>query len=143
MIKTQRIKMVLVSALLPGLMVLSASTAIANELQDVIEKSISSPSGPQLNLTIHNKDPLPLCNEKVFPDRKFILTAKYDDTTRQYITQKKSMHTNLTIFEPPTGSFKDASHDSSFQVMLSCVEEGFYVVGRVQAIRRITSPSPE
>ena len=37
------------------------------------------------------------------------------------------------MFELPTGYFNDASHDSSPNVMLSCVEEGFYIVGRIQA----------
>lgn len=133
MIKIHRIKMVLVSALLPGIIVLAASTAIANESQDVIEKSIRSPSEPQLNLNIHNKDPLPLSNEKVLTDRTSIMTAEYGESTRQYIIKKKSTHTNLTMFEPPTGCFNDASHDSSPQLMLSCVEEGFYVVGKVRA----------
>jgi hypothetical protein len=131
--KIIRIRMILVSALLSGIMVLVASTAIANESQDIIEKSISNPSGPKLNLNIQGKDPLPFSNEKVLPGRTSILTAEYDDTTGQYITQKKSTVTNLTLFEPPSGCFNDASHDSSPQLMLSCVEEGFYVVGRVQA----------
>jgi hypothetical protein len=131
--KIKRIRMVLVSALLSGIMVLVASTAIANESQDVIEKSISNPSGPQLNLNIHGKDPLPLSNEKVLPGRKSILTAEYGESTTQYITKKKSTVTNLSIFEPPTRCFNDASHDSSPKLMLSCVEEGFYIVGRVQA----------
>jgi len=133
MSKIKRIRMILVSALLSAIMVLGASTAIANESQDVIEKNISNPSGPQLNLNIHGKDPLPLSNEKVLPGRTSILTTEYEDTTKQYITQKKSTVTNLTIFEPPTGCFNDTSHDSSPKLMLSCVEEGFYIVGRVQA----------
>ena len=130
--KIKDIKMVLVSTLLSGIMVLMASTAIANESIGVIEKSISNPGGAQLNLNIQGKDPLPLSNEKVLTDRKSILTAEYSETTTQYITNKGSTITDLTIFEPYTGSFNDASHDSSPKLMLSCVEEGFYVVGRVQ-----------
>lgn len=125
--------MVLVSALLSGIMALVASTAIANESQDVIEKSISNPSGPQLNLNIHGKDPLPLSNEKVLSDGKSIFRDEYSESTMQYITNKGSTITDLTIFGPYTESFNDASHDSSPKLMLSCVEEGFYVVGRVQA----------
>jgi hypothetical protein len=131
--KIKRIRMILVFALLSGIMVLVASTAIANESQDVIEKNISNPSGQQLNLNIQGKDPLPLSNEKVLPDRKSILTDEYSESTRQYITQKKATVTNLTIFELPTGYFNDASYNSSPNVMLSCVEEGFYIVGGVQA----------
>jgi hypothetical protein len=138
--KIKRIRMILVSALLPGIMVLVASTAIANESLGVIEKSIGNPSGPQLNLNIHGKDPLSLSNEKVLPDKTSILRAEYGESTRQYITQKKSTVTNQTIFELPTGYFNDASHDSSPNVMLSCVEEGFYVVGRVQATSHNEQP---
>jgi hypothetical protein len=134
MLKIQRIKMILVSALLPGIIFLVPSTAIANDSQDLIEKSISNPSGPQLNLNIHNKDPLPLSKEKVLPDRASILTAEYGESTRQYIIRKKSTVKNLTIFEPPAGCFSDASNDSSPQLMFSCVEEEFYVAGRIQAI---------
>jgi hypothetical protein len=131
--KIKRIELVLLSALLSGIMLLVASTAIANESLGVIEKSTNNPSGPQLNLNIQGKDPLPLSNEKVLPGRKSILRAEYGGSTRQYITQKKSTVTNQTIFELPTGYFNDASHDSSPNVMLSCVEEGFYIVGGVQA----------
>jgi hypothetical protein len=131
--KIQRIKMVLVSALLPGIIVLLASTAIANESQDVIEKSISNSSGPQLNLNIHNKDPLPLSNEKVFPDRTSIFRDEYSESTMQYIANKKLTITDPTIFEPYIGSFNDASHDSSLKPILPCVDEEFYMVGKVQA----------
>jgi hypothetical protein len=130
--KIKRIGIILVSALLPGIVGLVASTAIANELQDVIEKSISNPSGPQLNLNIHGKDPFSFSNEKVLPDGKSIFKDEYSESTMQYITNKGSTITDLTIFEPYTESFNDASHDSSPKLMLSCVEEGFYVVGRVQ-----------
>ena len=111
--KIIRIRMILVSALLSGTMVLVASTAIASESQDVIEKNISNPSGQQLNLNIQDKDPLPFSNEKVLPGRTSIFTAEYGELTGQYITHKKSTHTNLTLFEPPTGFFNDASHNSS------------------------------
>jgi hypothetical protein len=40
---------------------------------------------------------------------------------------------DLTIFESYTGSFNDASHDTSPKLMLSCVEEEFYTVGRTRA----------
>jgi hypothetical protein len=131
--KIKDIKMVLLSTFLSGIMVLMASTAIANESLGVIEKSISNPSGVQLNLNIQGKDPLPLSNVKVLPGRKSILTDEYSESTTQYIINKKSTVTNLTIFEPPTRCFNDASHDSSPKLMLSCVEEEFYVVGRVRA----------
>ena len=130
--KIKDIKMVLVSTLLSGIMVLMASTAIANESLGVIEKSISNPSGVQLNLNIQGKDPLPLSNEKVLPGRKSIFKDEYSESTIQYITNKGSTITDLTIFEPYTESFNDTSHDSSPKLMLSCVEEEFYVVGRIQ-----------
>lgn len=48
MIKIKQIRMVLVSALLPGIMVLAASTSTASEFQNIIEKSISHAGSPLL-----------------------------------------------------------------------------------------------
>jgi hypothetical protein len=42
------------------------------------------------------------------------------------------MFSDQTMHIPDTGSPNDASHDSSPKVMLSCVEEEFYTVGRIQ-----------
>ena len=111
--KIIRIRMILVSALLSGTMVLVASTAIANESQDVIEKNISNSSEQQLNLNIQGEDPLPFSNEIVLPGRTSIFIAEYGELTGEYITHKKSTHTNLTLFEPTTGFFNDTSHNSS------------------------------
>ena len=129
----KRIGIILVSALLPGIVVLGASTAVAGQPQTAIEESICNPIGPQLNLNIHGKYPFSFSDEKVLPDGKSIFRDEYSGSTMQHITNKGSTVTDPTIFEPYTESFNDASHDSSPKLMLSCVEEEFYMVGRVRA----------
>jgi len=129
----KRIGIILVSALLPGIVVLGASTAVAGQPQTAIEESICNPIGPQLNLNIHGKYPFSFSDEKVLPDEKSIFRDEYSGSTMQHITNKGSTVTDPTIFEPYTESFNDASHDSSPKLMLSCVEEEFYMVGKVRA----------
>lgn len=128
----KRIRIILLSALLSGVVVFGASTAVAGQPQPSIGESIGNPIGSKLNLNIPGNYPFPFSNEKVLPDGKSIFRDEYSKLTMRYITNKGSTITDLTIFEPYTESFNDAPHDSSPKLMLSCVEEEFYSVGRVR-----------
>lgn len=131
--KIKRIGIILISALLSGILVLGASTAMAEQPPSSVEESICNPIGPPLNLNIHGEYPFALLNEKVLPDGNYLFRDEYSESTMQYVTKKKSMVTDQTILIPDTGSFNDASYNPSPKLMLSCVEEDFYIVGRIQA----------
>jgi hypothetical protein len=130
--KIKRIRIILISALLSGILVLGASTAMAEQPPSSVEDSICNPIGPRLNLNIHGNYPFALSNEKVLPDGNYIFKNEYNESTMQYIANKKLTITDPTIFEPYIESFNDASHDSSLKPILPCVEEEFYMVGKVQ-----------
>lgn len=103
---------VAVSSLLIGIMVLLTSTAMAGEPRNVIEKSESYPSGRHFNLTPHGKDPLSFFCKEMLQAGKSISIDEYGESTAQYMTNKRSPVTDLTVLEPPIGCFNDPADDS-------------------------------
>ncbi|MEA1948190.1 MAG: hypothetical protein U9N83_12920 [Thermodesulfobacteriota bacterium] len=108
----KQIWIVAASSLLIGIMVLLTSTAIAGEPLDVIEKSKSYPSGRHFNLTPQGKDPLSFFCKEMLQTGKSISIDEYGESTTQYMTNKRSPVTDLTVLEPYAGCFNDPADDS-------------------------------
>ena len=129
----KRISIVTISAMLVVTLIFGISTAMAGKPQNVIEKSNGYPSGPHFNLNIHGKDPSTFLCEEVLPGGKSVFVDEYGESTIQYVTNKKSTVTDLTVLEPCAGCFNDPPDDMPAKVMLPYEEEGFYVFARVRA----------
>lgn len=108
----KQIRIVIASSLLIDIMVLLTSTAIAGEPRDVIEKSKSYPSGRHFNLTPRGKDPLSFFCKEMLQAGKSISIDEYGESTAQYMTNKRSPVTDLTVLEPCIGCFNDPADDS-------------------------------
>lgn len=108
----KQIWIVAVPSLLIGIMVLMTSTAIAGEPRDLIEKSKSYPSGRHFNLAPHGKDPRSFFCKEMPQSGKSISIDEYGNSTAQYMTNKRSLVTDLTALEPYIGCFNDPADDS-------------------------------
>jgi hypothetical protein len=92
---------------------------------DVIQRSNGYPSGPHDNLNAHGKDPLTFSCEEVLPGGKSIFIDEYGDSTIQYVTNKKSIVTDLIALDPCAECF-GPDFDPA-KVMLPYEAAGYYV----------------
>ena len=78
--------------------VLAAKPDGSNGTKDVIAKGNGFPSGEHFNLNIHGKKAGYACNET--PGGGSVFVDEYGPATIQYVTNKKSSVTNLTVLDP-------------------------------------------
>ncbi|MGD2150535.1 MAG: hypothetical protein PVJ20_03630 [Desulfobacterales bacterium] len=108
----KQIWIVVTSYLLIGITVLLTSTAIAGEPRDVSEKSKIYSSGRHFNRKTHGKDAVFFLDKEVLQAKKSISIYEYGESTAQYMTNKRSSVTDLTVLEPCIGCFNDPADDS-------------------------------
>jgi len=125
------IAIVAVSVLMVAILVLGISTAMAAKPQDagtnnndVIEMSNGFPSGPHFNLNIHGKKADFTCAST--PGGGSVFVSEYGDSTIQYVSNKKSSVTELTVLDPCAGFDGDPA-----KVQLPREELGYYVFARI------------
>jgi hypothetical protein len=126
----KRICILMVVSLLVSGLVLGASTAMAAKpdgsdpaKQNVIAKSNGFPSGPHFNLNIHGKNDSFVCDAT--PGGSSVFVDEYGTATIQYVTNKKSSVTELTVLDPC------AVDGGTAKVQLPREEQGFYVFARI------------
>jgi len=128
----KRIAIVVVSVLVITTLVLGATMVMAakpqnagNKGMDVIDKSNGFPSGPHFNLNIHGKKADFDCDLASGGHSVFIL--EYGDSTIQYVSNKKSSVTELTVLDKCGEDFDD----DPAKVQLPHEPEGYYVFARI------------
>jgi len=103
--------------------------AMAAKPLDVIPRSNGYPSGEHHNLNIHGKDSAFNCTSTVGGKSVFIL--EYGDSKIQYVTNKKSSVTELTVLDPCAEAF--SVDESPAKVQIPYESQGYYVLARVRA----------
>jgi hypothetical protein len=96
---------------------------------DVIPYSNGYPSGAHDNLNIHGKNAEYNCNST--EGGKSVFIAEYGDSKIQYVTNKKSSVTELTVLDPCAEVFSDDGSPAKVQIPYE--PEGYYVLARVRA----------
>lgn len=126
----KRIAMFAVSALVVAMLVLGTSTAMAAKpdgsdpnKQNVIAKSNGFPSGPHFNLNIHGKKDSFTCDST--PGGGSVFVDEDGPATIQYVTNRKSSVTELTVLDPC------AVDGGTAKVQLPYEREGYYVFARI------------
>jgi hypothetical protein len=124
----KRITIAVVSVIVVAALILGASGVMASKPQaprDVIAKSNGFPSGAHFNLNIHGK------HEGYTGDPtsggKSVFVSEYGSSTIQYVSNKKSSVTELTVLDPLAEGFDG----DPAEVQLPKEEQGFYVFARI------------
>jgi len=105
-----------------------SSLAMAAKQLNVITRSNGYPSGEHHNLNIHGKDATTY-NCTSTKGGKSVFIAEYGDSKIQYVTNKKSSVTELTVLDPCAEPFST----SPAKVQIPYEYEGYYVLARVRA----------
>jgi len=125
----KKVTIITISVIAIIALVLSASVALAAKPQDsgsgkdVIELSNGFPSGEHFNLNIHGKKAEFVCDAT--PGGNSIFIDEYGPATIQYVTNKKSSVTELTVLDPC------AVDGGTAKVQLPYEADGFFVFGRI------------
>jgi hypothetical protein len=106
------------------------SPAMAAKQLDVIPLSNGYPSGAHHNLNIHGKD-ADTYNCTSTEGGKSVFIAEYGDSKIQYVTNKKSSVTELTVLDPCAEVF--SANSSPAKVQIPYEAEGYYVLARIRA----------
>jgi hypothetical protein len=124
----KRIALIMVPVLVVTL--LGASTAMAAKPdsstgKDVIAKSNGFPSGAHFNLNIHGKSDTFVCDST--PGGRSVFVDEYGPATIQYVSNKKSSVTELTVLDPC------AIDGGTAKVQLPSEQQGYFVFARILA----------
>jgi hypothetical protein len=127
----RRATTIALSIVLVTVLALGASTALAAKpdgsdpgKQDVIAKSNGFPSGAHFNLNIHGKNDSFVCDPTAGGNSVFV--DEYGPANIQYVTNRKSSLTELTVLDPC------AVDGGTAKVQLPYEQQGFYVFARVK-----------
>lgn len=123
----KKIKIVAVPALVVALLIAGISTAMAAKPQDVIEKSNGYPSGAHFNLNIHGKKDGFTGDSTTGGGSVFV--SEYGTSTIQYVSNKKSSVTELTVLD----KYAEAFDGDPARVQLPSEQQGYYVFARILA----------
>jgi hypothetical protein len=125
----KRNMIILVSVLLAvtlavgGSIAMAAQPPYAGEGNQLIPRPNGFPAGPHFNLNIHGKAAGYACNET--PGGGSVFVDEYGPATIQYVTNKKSSVTNLTVLDPC------AVNNGTALVQLPYEADGYFVFGRI------------
>jgi len=125
----KRVVIIMVSVLAVAAMVFGASIAMAakpphaGEGNQLIPRPNGFPAGPHFNLNIHGKKVGFACNET--PGGGSVFVDEYGPATIQYVSNRKSSVTELTVLDPC------AVNDGTAKVQLPYEADGYYVFGRI------------
>ena len=132
----KRSMIILVSVLLAVTLAVGGSVAMAAQPPDkgkpphagegnqLIPRPNGFPAGPHFNLNIHGKNATHfVCNET--PGGGSVFVDEYGPATIQYVTNKKSSVTNLTVLDPC------AVNNGTAKVQIPYEADGYYVFGRI------------
>lgn len=95
--------------------------------KDVIALSNGFPSGEHFNLNIHGKKDSFTGDST--PGGKSVFILEYGESTIQYVSNKKSSVTELTVLDP----LAEAFDGDPAKVQLPSEQQGYYVFGRILA----------
>jgi len=95
----------------------------AGEGNQTIARPNGFPAGPHFNLNIHGKKAGYNCTET--PGGGSVFVDEYGPATIQYVTNKKSSVTNLTVLDPC------AVDNGTAKVQLPYEADGYFVFGRI------------
>lgn len=109
-----------------ALVALWGQRGLAQKPQEVIAKSNGYPSGPHFNLNIHGKKELFTCDDIAGGGSVFV--SEYGDSTIQYVSNKKSSLSELTVLDPCA----EPLDGDPARVQLPAEPEGFYVFGAIR-----------
>ncbi len=129
----KRIAVIILSVTVMVVLVFGASIAMAAKPQssgsgkDVIALSNGFPSGAHFNLNIHGKKASFTGDSTPGGNSVFIL--EYGESTIQYVSNKKSSVTELTVLDP----LAEAFDGDPAKVQLPSEQQGYYVFGRILA----------
>ena len=129
----KRISIAAVSLVVVGSLVFGASVAMAAKPQssgsgkDIIALSNGFPSGAHFNLNIHGKK-ASFTGDST-PGGKSVFILEYGESTIQYVSNKKSSVTELTVLDP----LAEAFDGDPAKVQLPSEQQGYYVFGRILA----------
>ncbi len=129
----KRILITTVSLVAVVSLVFGASVALAAKPQssgsgkDVIAMSNGFPSGEHFNLNIHGKK-ASFTGDST-PGGKSVFILEYGKSTIQYVSNKKSSVTELTVLDP----LAEAFDGDPAKVQLPSEQQGYYVFGRILA----------
>jgi hypothetical protein len=126
----KRSVIILVSVLLAVTLAVGGSVAMAakpphaGEGNQLIPRPNGFPAGPHFNLNIHGKNATNfVCNET--PGGGSVFVDEYGPATIQYVTNKKSSVTNLTVLDPC------AVNNGTAKVQIPYEADGYFVFGRI------------
>jgi len=125
----KRVVIVIVSVLAVAALVFGASIAMAakpphaGEGNQLIPRPNGFPAGSHFNLNIHGKKAGFACNET--PGGGSVFVDEYGPATIQYVSNRKSSVTELTVLDPC------AVNDGTAKVQLPYEADGYYVFGRI------------
>jgi hypothetical protein len=125
----KRSVIILVSVLLAVTLAVGGSVAMAakpphaGEGNQLIARPNGFPAGPHFNLNIHGKKAGYNCTETSGGGSIFV--DEYGPATIQYVTNKKSSVTNLTVLDPC------AVNNGTAKVQLPYEADGYFVFGRI------------
>ena len=95
----------------------------SGEGNQLIPRPNGFPAGPHFNLNIHGKKLGYMCNET--PGGGSVFVDEYGPATIQYVTNKKSSVTSLTVLDPC------AVNDGTAKVQIPYEADGYFVFGRI------------
>jgi hypothetical protein len=113
-----------------AILIIISDPARAAKHLDVIPYSNGYPSGAHENLNIHGKD-AETFNCTSTEGGKSVFIAEYGDSKIQYVTNKKSSVTELTVLDPCAEVFSEDGSPAKVQIPHEA--EGYYVLARVRA----------
>jgi hypothetical protein len=125
----KRVVIVVVSVLAVAALVFGASLAMAakpphaGEDNQLIPRPNGFPAGPHFNLNIHGKKVGFACNDT--PGGGSVFVDEYGPATIQYVSNRKSSVTELTVLDPC------AVNNGTAKVQLPYEADGYYVFGRI------------
>ena len=114
----------LVALLVGASVAMAAKPPHAGEGNQLIPRPNGFPAGPHYNLNIHGKKIGFACNDT--PGGGSVFVPEYGPATIQYVSNKKSSVTELTVLDPCAGFDGDPA-----LVQLPKAAEGYYVFGRI------------
>jgi len=119
------VSLLVVAALIGGVSTVLAAKPDSSTGNDVIARSNGFPSGAHFNLNIHGKNADFVCDST--PGGGSVFVDEYGPATIQYVTNKKSGVTELTVLDPC------AVDGGTAKVQLPYQAEGYYVFARILA----------
>jgi hypothetical protein len=106
-----------------GSIAMAAKPPHAGEGNQLVPRPNGFPAGPHFNLNIHGKKAGYMCNET--PGGGSVFVDEYGPATIQYVTNKKSSVTSLTVLDPC------AVNDGKAKVQIPYEADGYFVFGRI------------